>query len=322
METPFGLGGQKREKDTRDYKVESLRGSGFPSPESYSSPVTTIYMQDKYPTCGAHAGAQLANVLFGATTSPKFLWKIIKSIDGFALEAGTDMTSIFKALQKVGICSLSLLDNSLEDSLYSYSRLGELTREMYTDAATKRIGTYAFTNRPTFQQIKDAVYLHKAAILLVDCGDGWYTPDWMDNHVNPLHVGKFVGHHFICATQYGMTLIDGPNSWSAEWGKQGMFNFNSIFLPHVLEMGVATLPVPEIPSEPAYQPYVFKNNMFFGLLGNADVHQLQIRLGVTPATGNFGPLTLMAVLKYQREHNIPATGFVGILTRTSLNQPA
>lgn len=38
-----------------------------------------------------------------------------------------------------------------------------------------------------------------------------------------------------------------------------------------------------------------------------------------PATGNFYNLTRTAVKEYQRKHNIPATGFVGPLTRAAIN---
>jgi hypothetical protein len=36
-------------------------------------------------------------------------------------------------------------------------------------------------------------------------------------------------------------------------------------------------------------------------------------------TGHFGPLTLKAVIRYQKDHRIPATGYVGPLTRAALN---
>jgi peptidoglycan hydrolase-like protein with peptidoglycan-binding domain len=50
-----------------------------------------------------------------------------------------------------------------------------------------------------------------------------------------------------------------------------------------------------------------------------EVKTLQIKLGVTPATGYFGPKTLAAVKKFQAENGIPTTGYVGPLTRTALN---
>ena len=61
-------------------------------------------------------------------------------------------------------------------------------------------------------------------------------------------------------------------------------------------------------------------------IGNSgkEVIELQKRLsreGVyfSNFTGYFGNLTLNTVIKYQKIHNIPATGFVGPITRASLN---
>lgn len=48
------------------------------------------------------------------------------------------------------------------------------------------------------------------------------------------------------------------------------------------------------------------------------VVKVQKALGVTPASGFFGPLTLQAVKTYQRQHALPVTGVVGPLTWASL----
>lgn len=52
----------------------------------------------------------------------------------------------------------------------------------------------------------------------------------------------------------------------------------------------------------------------------ADVTSLQNALGVSPATGYFGPITRAAVAKYQSDNGIsPAVGYVGPKTRAALN---
>lgn len=63
----------------------------------------------------------------------------------------------------------------------------------------------------------------------------------------------------------------------------------------------------------------FNKNLAMGM-NNADVLNLQKRLGVIPQTGFFGSKTLRAVIEYQKAHGITPTGFVGTLTRASLNQ--
>lgn len=310
-ETQIGLGAIPRKKDTRDYKPQAL-GMGAPYPDTFSTPVTNIYMQGTYGTCGAHAGAALMNALKGIVSSPKYLWKRIKQIDGFPLDGGTDMRSIFKALQTWGICALAVMDNSLEQDIQHYSDPSEITPGIDANAANNKIGSYGFIDNPTMEQIKQAIYTYKAVVLLVDCGDGWWLPSWGPLN-NPLHLGNFVGHHFVVATQYGLTIIDGPNSWSTLWGDRGMFNFDSTYIPHVLELGFATLP-----STVSYQ---FNNNLYFGMRNNPDVHALQVKLGMPTElqTGNFFWNTLLMVMGYQQANGITPTGFVGPITRAKLN---
>ena len=65
--------------------------------------------------------------------------------------------------------------------------------------------------------------------------------------------------------------------------------------------------------------YMFNSNLKKGMR-NDGVMALQTKLGVTPATGYFGNITLAAVKAYQTANGIsPVSGFVGPLTRASLN---
>jgi peptidoglycan hydrolase-like protein with peptidoglycan-binding domain len=317
METPFGFGGQPRTVDKRDYPITAFAGLPVTKPDSYSSHVPKIFMQSKFVTCGAHMGAQIASIIYGKPLSPKYLWKQIKQIDGFGLNDGTDIRSVFKALQS-GTCEYDLMPNPSDGeypqgyTIEQYSDISEVTQAQKDNAKQYSIPNYALTYAPTLEDIKTAIYQHKCVGLLVDCGDGWYTPSWANSDVNPLHTGNFVAHHFITASSYGLTLIDGANSWSMAWGDNGMFHFLENYLPHVLEMGV--------PIMPDVATYKFNNDLYFGMRNNPDVHALQVRLNVLPATGNFGFITLGAVQKYQRANGIvPSFGYVGLKTRAQLN---
>lgn len=312
----IAFGAIVRPKDKRDYKSESL-GSVSMYPDTLQTDVPLIYMQGKYPTCGAHAGAQLANILFGITSSPKFLWKQIKTLDTFGLNDGTDMRSIFKALQTYGICTLDILNNDPEDSLEAYSALKELTPTMIADASKRKITSYGFIDRPTIAQIKQAIATYKVVILLVDCGDGWWTnkvgqSSWSATDILPLRLGNYASGHFVVATGYGLTLINGANSWSISWADAGKYNFDSTYLPFVRELGFATI---------GDTKYIFNSNLYVGLK-NADVHALQVKLGMPLElqTGFFGSKTFSAVIAYQKANKISPTGFVGALTRAVLNQ--
>ncbi len=64
--------------------------------------------------------------------------------------------------------------------------------------------------------------------------------------------------------------------------------------------------------------YQFTKNLKKGMRG-ADVTALQTALGISPATGYFGNMTLAAVKTYQTANMIPSTGFVGPMTRAKMN---
>jgi stage II sporulation protein D len=71
--------------------------------------------------------------------------------------------------------------------------------------------------------------------------------------------------------------------------------------------------------------YVFTSDLEYGMRSEA-VRQLQLRLRAervypagAPVTGFFGPITHQAVRRYQARHFIRTTGYVGPVTRGSLN---
>jgi peptidoglycan hydrolase-like protein with peptidoglycan-binding domain len=83
---------------------------------------------------------------------------------------------------------------------------------------------------------------------------------------------------------------------------------------------------PMIPASPIC--YNIPNSIRYGandIATNSEVTDLQnflVTQGLFDASnigsGHFGPITLAAVLKFQAMHGIPATGFVGTLTRASI----
>lgn len=92
-------------------------------------------------------------------------------------------------------------------------------------------------------------------------------------------------------------------------------------LNYVLTYAVRGLLIPVAPTTPTLPPtqkFMFSHDLWYGII-HPDVLELQKRLGVSPTYIQFGPRTLAAVITYQQTHGIPATGYVGTLTRTSLN---
>ena len=69
---------------------------------------------------------------------------------------------------------------------------------------------------------------------------------------------------------------------------------------------------------PATTAVCFNTDLQQGMTSDS-VKDLQIKLGVTPTSGYFGPITLAAVKTFQTSNGIINTGYVGPLTRGALN---
>lgn len=70
---------------------------------------------------------------------------------------------------------------------------------------------------------------------------------------------------------------------------------------------------------------LFERNLSFGMRGDDGVAHLQRELETegffhASATGNFFEMTKQAVMEFQKAHGLPATGFVGPMTRAELNK--
>jgi len=244
MSNPFGTGALSRRLDVRDYKI-GLSQTPTAIPSVYM-PTTSlpVKMQGKYGTCGAHAGSAFVSFANSQDLSPKYLWKRIKQTDGYSLNQGTDMTSIFKTLANGGDCHEALCPNELDSTIEAYSDPSVITAQMDDDAYPFGVDHYAFTDYPSMQQIKQAIYQNKVVIALVDCGDGWYTNaqgygSWLEKDVCPLRLGRYDSGHFVLLWGYDEKYIYFRNSWSSAWGRGGDGYFDASYIPHVKEIGVA-----------------------------------------------------------------------------------
>ena len=124
----------------------------------------------------------------------------------------------------------------------------------------------------------------------------------------------------------GKKYLGFKNSWGPNFGNNGWqwlgeewFQGRRFFDPQTI------IDLPNEIERPKKKPrYVFLNNLRVGM-NNAEVRVLQECLkylglfNYPTATGFFGGITLKAVKLFQSLHNIPATGFVGPLTRAQLN---
>jgi len=340
---PFGLAAVEMEQSQEHFELGAVTpGAGVPAvymPEFEGQvPSYGLFVENqaKQPACGSHAGYELAAILKtlerGSVQhgSPEYLWKKIKEIDGLPIEAGTDMGSIFKALNKFGICESYLLpNNAAGETLEVYASKADLTEDMELNAAHNRIGVYAFTWSPTLDQIKAAIYAHKAVIVLARIGAEWWSPSWTEKDLMPLKPTQpIVSGHFVTAFAYDEQYIYFYNHWTNQWGRLGLGYFGQEYMSRVVMIGTAVNLAGN---------FQFTRSMTIGATGT-DVGILQIILKkyekVFPetqkATSYFGPVTKEAVkkfqLKYADEILVPAgipkdqpTGNVGPFTLKKLN---
>lgn len=311
---PGALGAKPRIVKATDYHPDSF-AKAIPTPTTFSTAYPITYMQNQEPSCGEDMGTQYLNVLFGCIGSPMFGWKTLRQIDRLSPTDGSTSSGVALQAQTVGTTDLSLMPDNSTLSNADYASYTGITPEMLAQAKTRTIANYAFIDNPTFQQIKDNIFQHKAVGLRVNCGDGWWINGWAENEVCPLKLGTYVDDHFILAIGFDENYIYFSNSWSTAWGRNGEGYFDQSYIPYVKELVIFVPPVTLITPTPA--KYIFTQTMMYGQT-SADVHALQVKLGVTP-TGYFGLITLIAVASFQKSHGLFPTGFVWGNTLTVLN---
>jgi len=275
-----------------------------------------IEMQGKRPACGAHSGQSLKQVLSNFRGSPRFLWNKIKQIDGYGASAGTDMLSIMKSLKNNGICFFDLIGNdvTLSDSDYANPTI---SNDINDEAKLHKIDTYAFEWNPTFESLKQAIYDHKAVIMLLRVGAEWWTKDnnlgnsWEEKDILPLRTNvPITSGHFVVAFAYDEKYIYFINEWSDTWGKKGIGYFGKEYMPRCIQIGTAV--------DLETTKYIFIKTLKFGSKG-FDVKQLQKKLNLKD-DGIFGKDTKLAVQGFQLTNHLVADGIVGPLTIKELNK--
>jgi len=175
----------ERPKDDRDLLLGSVQAP-VAIPASFLPDNSWLQrnFQGQTAFCGEHAGSHFKAILdYYATNSPtrkspRYGAIKLKSpsspvCDGFPIDAGTDMRSIFKWLQKVGAADYEPLENNVLLSSTDYVNPAVITPAMDANAATSKIGPYAFGNTD-FESLCQYIFKNKAALLLVKCDDGFW----------------------------------------------------------------------------------------------------------------------------------------------------
>ena len=311
--------------DERDNQYATVTApEALPASYRTDTSMFPVFMQGQRESCVSHMWARLMQIYWYKKTgkvinfSPRFFHAY--TAPGMAASDGRDPRVVGNAAVNVGCCTTDLLPNdvTLDDATYSFVTI---TPEMLAEAAQYKIPAYSFPNVDSYS-IRDAIYHRGAVGLLFQIGDEWWTaPNGTDSYapadINPLRApAVIVGQHEVTGEHWN-TLDGIENSWSNTWNEAGYGEYNfSNYAP--LQVICIDDPAIDFNPSPAAPTFQFNNNLFVGVKSNDVVH-LQSVLGVSPVTGFFGVLTFAAVVKYQRSNGITPTGFVGPLTRASLN---
>lgn len=326
--------------DERDFQLNL--GSATPTvvpatymPEAFFNR-KRVFHQRNIPDCGANAVAWLAAYLDeveGQEYSPDYQWIDIKTFDGYRLEDGTDMRSMFKSVSKPkGSIPYHMLPEETTLPLKEFSSLKRITGAMIEEAQDHPIASYAFhSGALTFDQLKALIYKHKAVCLLIRLGDEFWTDkngnkSWKEKDILPLRTPKAIeSGHFIIAGAFDEDEIYFANWWSKDWGRKGYGYFRQNYLSQIVGIGTIVDSVDQIVP-------VFTRDLTIGSTG-LDVTALQKYLNAngfpvaaagpgSPGneTNYFGTLTQKAVAKFQTAHGItPNVGYFGPKTRAVIN---
>jgi hypothetical protein len=199
---PRNLGGKERAPDERDFLLGSIQAP-IQIPASYVPDMTWFVRntQGQQPACGAHGAAHFQMILEHENTpsvnqrySARYSWIKIKQFDGFPLDAGTDLRSVFKSLQQNGADDFEPLGNDVTLSLTEYANPSAITGAMDASAANQKISSYAFGGT-VFQDICQHIYKNKAVCILIKCDDGFWGTE-TPTFTQPLYGHFVVGYGY------------------------------------------------------------------------------------------------------------------------------
>jgi hypothetical protein len=160
--------------------------------------------------CGAYSASHLIASFESKETgkiskiSPNFIWKDIKSFDGYAPENGTDLRSIFKSITRSGGCDYDLLPTDYSASIEAITK-NDLTEEQKDNAHPRILSDKAYGVGYDIYELKRDIYLYGYGIVLLPIGNTW----WGKSEVVPYT--KFDGRHFVLVYGYdedGIYILD------------------------------------------------------------------------------------------------------------------
>lgn len=319
-------GGKEKAYDSNDIKLGSAVAKVYTHPKVLTNAeawAMAIEYQAQQPACGAHSGAELKDLALGARFTPQATWGDIKTFDGFAIEDGTDIRSVFKSITKTGVLDFAEMGNHVELSLADYAYSPNAAHRAMM--AQKSGMGYGFITDLTFEGLKQFISDHGPTMILMRVNaQFWTAPNgvssWQEKDILPLRppTAQYPNQsgHFVVCHSFDENNIYFVNHWSDGWGRKGHGYFGANYMSQIIDAG-------------ALFPLGFTKDLFLGMT-DVDVTNLQHYLNThghpVAAAGHpgsagmetdyFGPATQVALKALQIAAGIkPVSGYFGPLTR-------
>lgn len=245
------LGVKDKPQDDRDFTIEDI------APPTSTVPfVPYVYNQNQEPACGAHMAAQLVNFLNpGVTCSPEFIWDEIRLLDKYPATAGSDIRTVFKAIQNSGSCDLTLVPNDTTLSNALYASPTHITKAAVMNALPRRITFYGFGKPTSWEGLQQTVNLYGMVGAQINLGTEFYMANgvgtWNPDLLFPLKQGTPIDGHFLVLVSHEVAKVFGienpnplfqyfVNSWGNSWGANGVGWFDQTYMNHIVELGACS----------------------------------------------------------------------------------
>jgi hypothetical protein len=249
------IGALERPVDERDWPLSDVPPPTLVPPGFKPN----IYNQGSIePSCGAGACATLENFNNpGAIVSMQYIWIQNRLLDGLPASSGSDMRTLFKALQNSGSCDESLLEANVQEPIEQYVSPTNITQALVLNAMPRRINFYGFQYGPfTWTGLQQTVNLYHVVLARINLGTRFYTNangaySYSPADIFPLQLGTYVDDHFIVLISQDLAKIYGIenpnpnfqyfiNDWGSQYGQDGVGWFDATYLPHIVEIGAVS----------------------------------------------------------------------------------
>ncbi len=251
--------------DPRNFPLEKAQAV-VPFPISYKTDISAlgVYDQSKVPDCVENAVTFVKrwhikrdyNLVLDLSRRFLAIWTVLK--DGFPLDQGTSIENAMYEAHKRGICESRFLADNHDLDIPIFSNKGNLTDLANTNGTTHTIASYAFVTDRTANGLKNAIWQNGLVLVGATINQNWWTRSdgtisWRKEDILPIRPPKthdtsidssLSGHCFVLYG-YDEQYFYFVNSFSAEWGDQGMGYFKVDELPYIYEAATIVDLAPE-----------------------------------------------------------------------------